>query len=137
MPGEDQSSADAAFDRALQLRQKKRYAEALELFRGLLADPQTSLSDKQVRHAYSHALTCAAALQDWALTETLARSAIVRGPGNADAYCHLGEALVRQQRFEEAETALTRSLSCCPRGARLPCCSSLPATARAKPGRSG
>ena len=120
MPGEDQSSADAAFDRALQLRQKKRYAEALELFRGLLADPQTSLSDKQVRHAYSHALTCAAALQDWALTETLARSAIVRGPGNADAYCRLGEALVRQQRFEEAETALTRSLELLPEGREAP-----------------
>jgi hypothetical protein len=51
MPGEDQASAAAVFDHALLLRQQKHYAEALELFRGLLADPEAGLSNKQLRHA--------------------------------------------------------------------------------------
>ncbi|HEY5410816.1 MAG TPA: GSCFA domain-containing protein, partial [Caulobacteraceae bacterium] len=120
MRDESPASADAAFNHALSLRQEKRYREALELFRGLLADPQSRLSSKQIRHAYSHALKCSTALKDWALTESLARASILSNSGNADGYCRLGESLVRQGRFDEAVAALTRSIELLPDSREAP-----------------
>jgi tetratricopeptide (TPR) repeat protein len=107
MAPEDCTSAAAEFDRAIQLRSEGRYEEALESVRSLFTAP---LPQKQVRRAHSLALTCAAKLEDWPELEAISREAIAHYPQWPEFPRRLGEALMRQRRFSEAERALQAAI---------------------------
>ena len=120
MQGPDREAHLGIYRSANQLRQDKRYAEALGLFMDLLGNPGAFLSYKEWRHAYSHALTCAVKIHDWERTEAIARKAIENMPNHADAYCRLGEAMFRRQRYAEAEAALLKAIEINPAGNEAP-----------------
>ena len=120
MQGKNRQAHLGVYRKALELRQDKRYAEALELFQQLLGNPDSFLSYKEWRHAYSHALTCSSRLHDWGRTETLARTAIENIPNHAEAYCRLGESMLRRQRFVEAEAALLKAIELNPASNEAP-----------------
>ncbi len=120
MPDELRARDPAIFRQAYKLREQKRYAEALELFLQLLSNPHSFLTNKQWRHSYSHALTCTAKLKDWDRTDALARKAIEDFPEHGDAYCRLGEAMIRRNRHQEAEAALLKAIEYSPMDKEAP-----------------
>ncbi len=109
-----QGTAEEIYERAAWLRNNKRHREAAELFAEIFAGRHGALDEKRIRHAYAHALYCTTLLRNWPLTEAIAREAIARIPLQRKArpeqvgraYAHLGEALMRQLRLEEAHAAL-------------------------------
>jgi tetratricopeptide (TPR) repeat protein len=103
----DLADSDAEFDRALQLRNERRYDEALDVLQTVIAAP---LAPKKARRAFSLALTCEAKLNDWPGLEGVARQAIAGFPDWGEFPRRLGEALMRQGRLSEAQTALQRAI---------------------------
>ena len=120
MPDDIRATDPAIFRQAYKLREQKKYAEALELFLQLLSNPHSFLTNKQWRHSYSHALTCTAKLKDWDQTDALARKAIEDFAEHGDAYCRLGEAMVRRHRYQEAEAALLKAIEYSPMDKEAP-----------------
>jgi len=113
-----QGTAEEIYERAVWLRNNKRPREAAELFVELFTGRHGVLDDKRTRHAYSHALNCTTRLLDWPLTEAIAREAIARIPLQrkgqpsqvGGVYAYLGEALMRQDRLDEAQSALATAI---------------------------
>ena len=110
MPDDGSTSAEALFQQAESHQASGRLPEAVALFHSAATAPDAEFTDKRRRHAFSHALTCVLKLHDWTTAEAIARTAIARFPLGADFHLRLGEALLRQGRFDEAESALSHAL---------------------------
>lgn len=133
MGPQDRAGAEAVLDRAVLLRNERRYKEALESARSIFSSP---LPQKQVRRAHSLALTCAAKTSDWPMLEGIARQAIALYPAWPEFPRRLGEALMRQSRFSEAETALQTAIELNPGEREAPLLLEL-CRASARPAPSG
>ncbi len=110
MANKDRATAEAIFECAVRLRTDRRYAEALGMVRNVFGGAAPALAPKLLRRAYSLALTCAVKLKNWIEVEALARNAILCFPEWAEYQRRLGEALLRQERFPEAEVALQAAM---------------------------
>ena len=120
MQDESRRTHQGIYQKACELRQEKRYAEALDLFLEALEDPAAFPDRKEWRHAYAHALTCSVKIHDWERTEALARKAIQDIPRHGEAYCRLGESMFRRQRYAEAEAALLKAIEIDPASNEAP-----------------
>jgi tetratricopeptide (TPR) repeat protein len=120
MLDEGLTSAETAFSQAQALRDQGRFQESLDLFLAIARSDDPDLTAKRRRQAYAHALTCGVKLPDWLATEAIAREALAEFERTSDFHLRLGEALLRQERFEEAEASLGRTLELSPANQQAP-----------------
>jgi hypothetical protein len=114
------TSAEALYLKAESLRDLGHIREGGELFQAAARSPDPTFEPKRRRHAYSHAITCAQKTHDWATVEAIAREAVALFPPYPSYRRQLGEALLRQNRFDEAESILTQVLELDPTDQEAP-----------------
>jgi hypothetical protein len=98
------------FEQANRLRKARQHEMALALFRDLLADPECSLDEHQMRFAGVCLLKCLVAVDRWPEAEIEARNLAQRFPYDARMHQHMGRALYRLGRYEEARVALEQAI---------------------------
>ncbi len=92
------------------LRQKKQLRPALEVLNQILAGSYGPVSLGVLERVYEKALGLATVLKDWMALESLANQAIAASPRWSQARVHLGEALFRTGRGDEAVSVLEEAI---------------------------
>jgi hypothetical protein len=103
------ASPAEAYRHGIALWREGRRAPALELLEGVLDGLHGPLDHVLERRVFSRLLTFASAL-GWPRKEELSRRATAAFPKDAFGWRHLGEALLRQDRFEDAEAPLLEAI---------------------------
>lgn len=113
-------SASDIYDRAIEARDRRQLADALQLFQQALSDPWGGLTAKQRRMSHLWSLKCSLRLGLWGETEVMARRAITEFPRLGGAYQGLAEAQLQLGLRDEAHANLLAALELDPQldGAR-------------------
>lgn len=100
----------STYQKGADLLRQGRWADGLEVFVALVDGRHGALDEQLLEIVEEHAMRAAAELGRWEQLEALARAALTRAPGQAEAHRRLGEALYFQNRRPEAEAALRAAL---------------------------
>ena len=101
----------AAFLRAMDFSNEKRWDESLDLLNGVIGGRYGVPDEDVLRRSYRRALRTLADLSRWSDMQSLSQTALERFPEDADIHRRLGEALYFLGRPIEARHALERAVA--------------------------